>query len=111
MKSICFLLLFAIFSIQCSTTKYTVEEKALIEKYQMPNFSSDEINRFALDYLKFYEEITQAAKSGNQSKVHELSLKSIDWAQRAADLTQKMTAKDAQKFVELAQKIALGSNQ
>lgn len=106
MKSICLLLLFAVFFVQCSTNKYTVEEKALIEKYQMPDFSSDEINRFALDYVHYFEKITQAAKSGDESKIKDLQSQVAKWAMKASDMTQKMTNEDAMKWVEWSQKIA-----
>lgn len=106
MKYIYLLFLFAIFFAQCSTTKYTVEEKALIEKYQMPNFSSDEINRFALEYAQYFEKITQAAKSGDESEIKDLQSQVAKWAMKASDMTQKMTAEDAQKWVDWSQKIA-----
>lgn len=72
----------------------------------MPNFSSDEINRFALDYLKYFEEVRLASESGDQSKIHELSSKGADWAKNASKFIQKMTPEDAQKWVDFSFKIA-----
>ena len=72
----------------------------------IPQFSSPEIQKFAEEYAAYYNDMMAASKSGDAAKIQELSAKSTEWAKKASDFTQKMTAEDAQKWVEWAQKIA-----
>lgn len=72
----------------------------------IPQFSSPEIQKFAEEYAAYFNEVTEASKSGDAAKIQELSAKSVEWTKKASEWTQKMTAEDAQKWVEWSQKIA-----
>lgn len=77
----------------------------------VPQFSNAEVQQFADDYAKYYAEVKTAMTSGDQTKIMELQKKSVEWAQKAQEFTQKMTPEDAKKWADWSQKIAAAAQQ
>jgi len=72
----------------------------------IPQFSNADVQKFAEEYAAYYKEVQAAATSGDQAKIQALQTKAVEWAQKAQQYTQKMTAEDAQKWAEWSMKIA-----
>ena len=102
-------LLFFVTFIQCSTPQYTAEEKALIEKYDIPRFSSEEITRFAFEYVRFYEEIQNAAQTGDMEKIEVASQIAPEMAEKALKITHKMSPRDVHRWVNFVTDLAKAS--
>ncbi len=106
MKNSFLILLFSLSIIQCAAPQYTAEEKALIEKYNIPRFSSEEITRFALEYVQFYDDISKAAQSGELEKIEIAKQKAPEMAESALKITQKMSPRDVHRWVNFVTDLA-----
>jgi 2-phospho-L-lactate guanylyltransferase (CobY/MobA/RfbA family) len=71
----------------------------------VPTFSNPEVQKFATEYQAYFNKLMDAAKAGDATKLQELTAQSVDWSKRASEWTQKMTAEDANKWVEWASKL------
>ena len=100
MKTYILLLLFTVSFVQCSTQRFTAEEKALMEKYQMPEFSTHEINKFALEYLQHFDKSISAAEKGDDLTLKILLGQTPQMARKAIRFAHKMTAEDTIKWIE-----------
>lgn len=94
------------FTLQCSSTKYTAEQKALIEKYDVPEFSTNKLNRFALEYTQYFENFKNAKESGDSIKIQNLKSQSDYFIKRTIEIAKNMSAEDAQKWVDYSFKIS-----
>lgn len=109
MKNHFLLLLISVSFIQCASPQYTAEEKALIEKYQIPRFSSEEITRFAFDYVRFYGEIQNAAQTGDLNQMEKLEAEAPEMAEKALKITKKMGPRDVHRWVNFVTDLAKAS--
>ncbi|MFV0305653.1 MAG: hypothetical protein ACK5IC_09265 [Moheibacter sp.] len=91
------------------TEETSTPEEAPVTKSSnsdVPEFSNADIQKFANEYNTFYQEMIEAANSGDATKMQDLQAKAMDWSTKVAELTQTMTPEDQQKFSEWAQKLA-----
>lgn len=91
----------------CSTYQYSAREKALIEKYQMPEFSKREINKFALEYLNHFDQTMKAAETGDNLSLKVLLAETPKMARKAVRFAHKLSPEDAVKWVEWIQLISV----
>lgn len=109
MKNYFLILLFSVSFLQCAAPQYTAEEKALIEKYQIPRFSSEEITRFAFEYVRFYDAIQNAAQTGDQIQIEKLAAEAPEMAEKALKITKKMGPRDVHRWVNFVTDLAKAS--
>ncbi|MET3732095.1 hypothetical protein [Moheibacter stercoris] len=105
MKNFFIILIISLTFLNCSSQKYTSHQKKLIDKYELPNFSHAEITMFAIEYIDYYNQLMEAANAGDATKLQELTAQGVEWSKKASEWTQKMTAEDAQKWVDWASKL------
>lgn len=72
---------------------------------EVPEFSDPEVQKFANEYAKYFEDLLKASRSGNMEKAEELTRQGIEWTKRASELTQKMSSEDSQKWTEWTNKL------
>ena|SRR5690606_13645563 len=90
---------------EAAETAETMENTAATVM-NIPQFSNKEVQKFAEEYAAYYREIEVAAKEGKQAKIDELQQQSVEWAQKAKQHTQNMTAEEMQTWNDWTQKIA-----
>jgi|SRR5690606_38221610 len=75
---------------------------------EIPTFSNPELQTFAQDYAKYFEEVKAAASTGDQTKIMELQKKAVEWSQKQQQILSKggVTPEDAQKLNDWVQKLA-----
>ena len=73
---------------------------------EVPQFSNTDVQKFAQEYAAYTTEVLTAMKNRDGAKVAELQQKSVEWAQKANEYTQKMTEEDAVKWANWTKKIA-----
>jgi 2-phospho-L-lactate guanylyltransferase (CobY/MobA/RfbA family) len=71
----------------------------------MPTFSNPEVQKFAEEYQAYYNQLMEAANSGDATKLQELTAQGIEWSKKASEWTQKMTAEDSQKWIDWSSKL------
>ena len=72
---------------------------------EVPKFSNEETQKFAVEYAAYYKEVLEAAKAKDAAKSAELAQKAQDLAKSAQEKMTKMTPEDAKAWGEWAQKI------
>ena len=72
---------------------------AQVAAADMPTFSNPEVQKFAEEYKAYFQEMVDASKAGDATKLQELTAKGVEFQKRAADFTQKMTTEESQKWV------------
>jgi len=107
MKTYFFLLIFILSLTNCSTYQYSERDKALIEKYQMPEFSKREVNKFALEYLDHFDQSMKAAETGENLRLKVLLAETPKMARKAVRFAHKLSPEDAVKWVEWIQLISV----
>lgn len=75
-------------------------KSAVQEAIEVPEFSNEEVQNFANDYAKYFEELLTAAKTKNTEKTVELTQQGIEWTKKANTITQGMNEEDTQKWTE-----------
>lgn len=71
----------------------------------IPQFSNEDVQKFASEYANYYSNLMTAAQSGDAEKLQELTKQGVDWAKKASEFTQKMTPEDSQKWIEWTNKL------
>lgn len=71
----------------------------------IPTFSNAEVQKFATEYQAYFNQLMEAANAGDATKLQELTAQGVEWSKKASEWTQKMTAEDAQKWVDWASKL------
>lgn len=105
MKNYIILFLFCISFQNCASQKFTAEQRNLIEIYQIPSFSTQEITNFTIEYANYFQDLMDAANAGDATKLQELTAQGVEWSKKASEWTQKMTPEDAQKWFDWASKL------
>ena len=72
----------------------------------IPDFSNDEVQKYAEDYAKYMEDVMAASKSNDAAKITELQAKASEWATKSQAVTAKMTPEDAKKWGEFVTSLA-----
>lgn len=75
----------------------TSAERQAIE---VPKFSNSDVQNFANEYSKYFEELLKATKSEDTEKIQELTKQGVDWSKKESAITQTMSAEDSQKWTE-----------
>jgi len=75
----------------------TSAERQAIE---VPEFSNSDVQNFANEYSKYFEELLKATKSEDTEKIQELTKQGVDWSKKESAITQTMSAEDSQKWTE-----------
>jgi len=75
----------------------TAAEQQAIE---IPEFSNSDVQNFAIEYSKYFEELLKATRSEETEKIQELTKQGVDWAKKESAITQTMNAEDSQKWTE-----------
>lgn len=70
------------------------------EAMEVPEFSNSDVQNFANEYSKYFEELLKTTKSGDTEKIQELTKQGVDWAKKESAITQNMNAEDSQKWTE-----------
>lgn len=78
-------------------TDITSAERQAIE---VPEFSNSDVQNFANEYSKYFEELLKATKSEDTEKIQELTKQGVDWSKKESAITQTMSAEDSQKWTE-----------
>ncbi|MFA7616537.1 MAG: hypothetical protein WBF83_11270 [Moheibacter sp.] len=84
------------------TTDITSAEQEAVE---VPEFSNGDVQNFANEYSKYFEELLKATKSGDNEKIQELTKLGVDWSKKESAITQSMNAEDTQKWTEWTNKL------
>lgn len=93
-----------------SSKKNETKELNQNSKIEVPKFSNADVQKFADEYNQFYYEMIDATKTGDQTKMTDLQTRVVELAQRAGDITQKLTPEDKQKWADWAQELAVGAS-
>ena len=64
----------------------------------IPQFSNGELQAFAQDYAAYFQSLVDASNKGDSEKLQQLTGEGMDWSKKAAEMTQKMTEEDAEKW-------------
>ena len=92
-------------------TEYPTEDKIIYPMetaiYNVPRFSNQEVQKFAEEYAAYNKEVIEAYKAKDAAKVAELGQKGLDLAKSAQEKMTKMSAEDAKKWDEWAQRIVV----
>ncbi|MBW7870296.1 MAG: hypothetical protein H3C39_04460 [Flavobacteriia bacterium] len=75
------------------------------EAMEVPEFSNSDVQNFANEYSKYFEELLKTTKSGDTEKIQELTKQGVDWAKKESAITQNMNAEDSQKWTEWTNKL------
>lgn len=67
-------------------------------------FSTPEAQKFADEYTHFAKSFIETVKSGDASKVAEVSKTGIEWAKKIQDYAPKLSPEDSKLLNEMAQK-------
>ena len=76
----------------------------------IPQFSNEDVQKFASEYANYYSELMAAAKSGDANKLNDLMKQGVDWTKKASEFTQKMTPEDSQKWIDWTNKLKAMAN-
>lgn len=77
------------------------------EAIEVPEFSNEQVQNFANDYAKYFEELLNATKSKNTEKTVELTRQGIEWTKKANEITQGMNEEDTQKWTEWTNRLRI----
>lgn len=76
----------------------------------IPTFSNPDLQKFANEYQGYYNQLMEAAKVGDQTKINELQAQGVEWSKKASEWMQKSTTEDSQKWVEWTKKLQDAAN-
>ena len=75
-------------------TQQTAQEMASA----IPSFGSPEAATYAKNFSDYVGELKAVAASGDQAKLAELTAKAVDFQKELQNITQKLSAEDAEKL-------------
>lgn len=84
-----------------TTTTETTTETTL----EVPKFASSDMQKYAEQYTAYVQDVAQAAKEGNTTKVAELQGKATEWATNAQKAAANLTAEDAKLWADYSAKL------
>lgn len=64
----------------------------------IPQFSNGDLQAFAQDYAGYFQSLVDASNKGDSEKLQQLTADGMEWSKKAAEMTQKMTEEDAEKW-------------
>lgn len=70
---------------------------------EIPEFSNDEVQRFAEEYAAYFNEIME--NNDHPEKLNELMSQGVEWSKRTLEVMKKMTPEDKEKWTEWAAKL------
>ncbi|CAD7800697.1 hypothetical protein CHRY9390_00667 [Chryseobacterium aquaeductus] len=94
------------------TKKSVIEEKVSTKTYAtfdgvaVPQFSNQEVQKFAIEYATMVTEMTAASKSGDIAKIDALAEKSKEWTSKQAAWQSKMTSQDSQLWADFVTRLS-----
>ncbi len=71
-----------------------------------PKMSNPDAQKFVDEYASFVKEQIEVAKSGDATKMQELTKKATDWAKKTQEFAAKLTPEDQKLWAEYATKVA-----
>lgn len=99
----------AIEDINTDATNRMEEEQNLIEAAKIaddiPQFSSEENQKFAEEYAQYFNEIMTASSNNETEQLHKLMNEGVEWSKKVQNQIKKMTAEDQQKWTEWSSKL------
>ena len=92
-------------AIETGAENADVATDVAVASTDIPSFSNTEIQNFAKEYQGYYNQLMEAAKAGDATKLQELTAQGVEWTKKASEWTQKMTPEDSQKWIDWSSKL------
>lgn len=101
MKKLLIISFIALFSIQCSTNRSENSDRQTLEtQYNVPEFSSDEVNDYAYEILLYFIDLEKEQKEGQEINKEDLAKKVIEFSEKPDSFAREMTTEDVQKLTQ-----------
>lgn len=109
MKKQLLILLIALLSIQCSThrSEPSKERLRLETQYNVPKFSSPEVQDYAYDLLLYFIDLKAAIENGETINPEELKDKVMEFKDKSTSISNKMTSGDVTKLTDWTSRMML----
>ena len=86
--------------------KVSITTNATFDGVAVPQFSNQEVQKFAIEYATMVTEMTAASKSGDIAKIDALAEKSKEWTSKQSAWQSKMTPQDSQLWADFVTKLS-----